>query len=74
MSVEDSVHTSHPGGGVGEESCPKCGAETEPIDAEVEGFPLRQLQLCPQCYLVTWSDDNGFQCSQGIPVKDKVSN
>ena len=74
MDLEDFVHESHSGGAVGEKSCPKCGAEMEPIDAEVEGLPLNQLQLCPQCYLVTWSDANGFQCRQGVPVKNTVAN
>ena len=68
------MHESQAGGTVGEECCPKCGTEMEPIDAKVEGLPLNQLQLCPQCYLVTWSDDNGFQCRQGVPMKDNVSN
>jgi hypothetical protein len=46
----------------------------EPIDVPMEGLPLQQLRLCPQCYLVTWSDENGFQCSQGVPVKNNVYN
>ncbi len=41
----------------------------EPIDIAVEDLPLRQLRLCPQCYLVTWLDDSGFQSRQGVPMK-----
>jgi len=41
----------------------------EPIDNAVEGLPLRQLRLCPDCYLVTWLDDSGFQVRQGVPMK-----
>ena len=53
----------------GDEGCPKCGTEMEPIDIAVEDLPLRQLQLCPECYLVTWMDDTGFQIRQGVPMK-----
>jgi len=52
-----------------DEDCPKCGAETEPIEIVVEGLALRQLQLCPKCYLVTWSDETGFHSRQGVPMK-----
>ena len=52
-----------------DESCPKCGTEMEPIDIAVEDLPLRQLRLCPECYLVTWMDDGGFQTRQGVPMK-----
>jgi hypothetical protein len=55
--------------GPGNEGCPKCGTEMEPIDIAVEDLPLRQLRLCPQCYLVTWLDDSGFQTRQGVPMK-----
>jgi len=41
----------------------------EPIDIAVEDLPVRQLRLCPACYLVTWLDDTGFQTRQGVPVK-----
>jgi len=30
-------------------------------------LPLRQLRLCPECYLFTWLDDTGFQTRQGYP-------
>lgn len=50
--------------------CPKCGAETEPIEITIEGLALEQLQLCPACYLVTWRDHEGFHIRQGSPVKD----
>jgi hypothetical protein len=53
---------------LGDESCPKCGTEMEPIDIEVADLPVRQLQLCPECYLVTWMDDTGFQVRQGVPM------
>lgn len=56
------------------EGCPKCGTGMEPIDIEVEGLPLRQLRLCPQCYLVTWEDESGFQSRQGVPVKKTPRN
>ena len=52
-----------------DESCPKCGSEMEPIDIAVEDLPLRQLRLCPDCYLVSWMDDTGFQTRQGVPMK-----
>lgn len=54
---------------LGGEGCPKCGTEMEPIDIAVDGLPLRQLRLCPDCYLVTWLDDTGFQIRQGVPMK-----
>jgi hypothetical protein len=41
----------------------------EPIDIAVEDLPVRQLRLCPECYLVTWMDDSGFQIRQGVPMK-----
>jgi len=49
--------------------CPKCGVEMEPIEIGVEGLPLQQLQLCPGCYLVTWSDQDGLHVRQGVPMK-----
>ncbi len=49
--------------------CPKCGVEMEPIETGVEGPPLEQLQLCPHCFLVMWSDQEGFHAQQGVPVK-----
>ena len=51
--------------------CPKCGAETEPIDIGTQGLRLEQLQLCPACYLVTWMDHEGFHVRQGAPVKQE---
>jgi hypothetical protein len=53
----------------GDEACPKCGTEMEPIEIAVKDLPLHQLQLCPECYLVTWMDDTGFQIRQGVPMK-----
>jgi hypothetical protein len=49
--------------------CPKCGLKMEPIDIGVEGLALQELQLCPGCYLVTWTDENGPHARQGVPVK-----
>jgi hypothetical protein len=54
---------------IADPKCPKCGAEMEPIDIDVEGLPLEQLQLCPDCYLVTWSDQDGLHVRQGVPMK-----
>jgi uncharacterized protein with PIN domain len=48
--------------------CPKCGAEMESIEIEVEELPIQQLQLCPGCYLVTWSDQDGLHMRQGVPM------
>jgi hypothetical protein len=55
-----------------DQKCPKCGAEMEPIDSGAEGPPFRQLQLCPGCYLVMWSDQDGLHVRQGVPVKPGV--
>lgn len=52
-----------------DQGCPKCATEMEPIDIAVEGLPLRQLRLCPKCYLVTWLDDTGYQVRQGVPMR-----
>jgi len=52
-----------------ENRCPKCGSETESIAVGEEGPPVEQLQLCPRCYLVTWTDQKGLHSSQGVPVK-----
>jgi len=56
-----------------EHACPKCGVEMEPIDIEVEGLPLQELQLCPACYLVTWFDQDGPHVRQGVPMKPGVN-
>jgi len=58
---------------LGEHGCPKCGVEMEPIDIEVEGLPLQALQLCPGCYLVTWTDQDGPHYRQGVPMKAGVN-
>jgi hypothetical protein len=52
----------------GDQRCPKCGVEMEPIESNVEGLPLQQLQLCPGCYLVIWSDLDGLHVRQGVPM------
>lgn len=51
-------------------ACPHCGAEMEPIETEAEVLPFRQLQLCPECYLVSYRDDEGEHLRQGVPVKN----
>jgi len=51
-------------------SCPKCGTEMEPIDNGAEGPAVEQVQLCPQCYLVTYTDAHGLHLRQGVPMKD----
>src|ERR1700694_515166 len=53
--------------------CPKCGGEMEPIERGVEGPRIEQLQLCPDCYLVTWSDADGLHLQQGVPMKREWS-
>jgi hypothetical protein len=53
-----------------EEHCPKCGAQMESIDSHVEGLPLQHLQLCPVCYLVMWSDQDGMHLRQGVPMTE----
>jgi len=52
----------------GGHDCPKCGVEMEPIEVGIEGPPLQELQLCPKCYLVTWSDEHGLHLRQGVPM------
>jgi len=49
--------------------CPKCGVEMEPIEMSAEGLSVQELQLCPSCYLVTWTDQDGPHVRQGVPVK-----
>jgi hypothetical protein len=56
-----------------EASCPKCGAEMEPIDNAPDGPVLEHLQLCPDCYLVLWDDEQGIQMRQGVPMKKDTS-
>ncbi|MGH9648288.1 MAG: hypothetical protein ACRD4E_15890, partial [Bryobacteraceae bacterium] len=34
-----------------------------------EGLAVQELQLCPNCYLVTWTDEDGPHVRQGVPVK-----
>jgi len=61
--------TSAPGDpAVGDQVCPKCGAEMEPIEMGAEGLAVQHLQLCPSCYLVTWSDQDGLHVRQGVPM------
>jgi hypothetical protein len=58
---------------LGGHGCPKCRVEMEPIDIGVEGLRLEHLQLCPRCYLVTWSDQDGLHVRQGVPMKKGVN-
>jgi hypothetical protein len=30
---------------------------------------VQELQLCPNCYLVTWTDQDGPHVRQGVPVR-----
>jgi len=55
-----------------EHACPKCGIAMEPIEVGVEGLPLQELQLCPGCYLVMWSDEEGIHARQGVPMERNV--
>jgi len=48
--------------------CPQCGAEMERIETTAEGPQVRELQLCPKCYLVTWSDQEGMHVRQGVAM------
>jgi len=49
-------------------SCPKYGAETEPIETGAERSQMREMYLCPSCYLLMWSDNQGLHIRQGIPM------
>ncbi|MBZ5673649.1 MAG: hypothetical protein LAP61_05325 [Acidobacteriia bacterium] len=42
--------------------------ETESIEMGAEGLAVQELQLCPNCYLVTWTDQDGPHIRQGVPV------
>ena len=66
---DPAPENSAPGG----EPCPKCGVEMEPIETGIAGPELRELLLCPSCYLVTWTDLDGLHARQGVPVKKGTS-
>jgi hypothetical protein len=51
-----------------ESKCPKCGVEMERIETRAGGPQVRELQLCPQCYLVTWRDQDGLHLRQGVAM------
>ncbi len=53
---------------LGDHRCPKCGAEMEPIETPADVPRFQQLQLCPGCYLVIWSDQDGLHLRQGVPM------
>jgi hypothetical protein len=56
-----------------DQRCPKCGAEMEPIERGAAGEEVQHLQLCPDCYLVLWSDPDGqLHFRQGVPMKPGV--
>ena len=41
----------------------------EQIDSHVDQIKLDQLRLCPDCYLVAWTDETGgVQTREGVPV------
>jgi len=74
MPLNNYEHNGKPGSALlGDEDCPKCGSLMEPVDIEVEGLPIQKLRLCPECYLVTWNDEFGFQSRQGVPMKKGFS-
>jgi uncharacterized protein with PIN domain len=52
-----------------DQRCPKCGGAMEPIESGEAGPGVEHLQLCPNCYLVLWRDQDGYQIRQGVPVK-----
>jgi hypothetical protein len=35
----------------------------------VTGLAIEHLRLCPNCYLVTWTDAQGMHMRQGVPLK-----
>jgi hypothetical protein len=72
LNHHDSI--PQPAHGLSEAMCPKCGAEMEPIDPAAEGPPLDHLQLCPDCYLVMWDDEDGIQVRQGVPMNKDTSS
>jgi hypothetical protein len=45
----------------------------EPIETTAKGPQVQQLQLCPICYLVTWSDSASLHVQQGVPMKKDAS-
>jgi hypothetical protein len=73
MPLNNCDHAFPPVDALRGDLCPKCGVEMEPIENLVEGLPVTQLQLCPGCYLVMWSDEDGLQVRQGVPMKKGVS-
>ena len=58
---------------IGSMRCPRCDADMEQIEEDAENQLFDDLQLCPSCYLVTWSDQNGFHSQQGIPVPKNLT-
>jgi hypothetical protein len=58
---------------LGDDGCPKCGVEMEPIEIAVEGLAVEQLRLCPGCYLVTWIDRDEYHVRQGVSNEKRLS-
>lgn len=54
----------------GDHKCPKCATDMEAIHSDVEGLNVQHLQLCPDCYTVIWSDQEGLHVRQGVPVRN----
>ena len=51
---------------------PDCGFKAKKY---IAGRPLSEdeaRELCPGCYLVTWSDQDGLHFRQGVPMKSGV--
>jgi hypothetical protein len=73
-NLDPAVTTGEAGDAVApqDQPCPKCGTEMESIEAGVDGPHVQDLQLCPNCYLVTWRDTQGPHFRQGVPVKPGV--
>ena len=57
----------YPKPGLESRFCPNCGVLMEPIEC-AEDVPLRELELCPGCYMVRWRDQDGLHTGQGVPM------
>jgi len=45
----------------------------EIIESNIEDLTVQQMRLCPECYLVVWSDGDGQHFGQGVPVEPELS-